>query len=368
MSHPRFTRIVDQLPATVPFVGPETLMRQRERAFKARIGANESVFGPSPKVIDAIRKAAPDVWMYADPENHDLKADLAAFHGVSTDNINIGEGIDGLLGYAARLFIEPGDAVVTSLGGYPTFNYHVNGFGGRLVEVPYRDNHEDCASLIAAAARERARIVYIANPDNPMGTWHSASVIEETIRSLPSGTLLILDEAYADTAPPGTIPEFDVTNPNVLRFRTFSKAYGMAGMRVGYVIGAPEVVSAFNKIRNHFGMARLSQVAAQVALADQAYLRMAVANIAEARDRITAIAAANGLEALASATNFVAVDCGQDGAFAKRVLEQLIARDIFVRMPGVAPLNRCIRISAGRSQELDELEAAFPAALAAATG
>lgn len=369
MPAPRFTPIVRDLPSTVPFVGPETIERQRGRPFKARIGANESVFGPSQSVIAAIAASAGDVWMYGDPENFELKAALATYHGVAPSNIAVGEGIDALLGYTVRMFVEPGDPVVSSLGGYPTFAFHVAGYGGRLVTVPYRNDREDAVALIERARTEQARIVYLANPDNPMGTWLTAAEVMDMIAAIPERTLMILDEAYADTAPPGAIPPITVSNPSLLRYRTFSKAYGMAGMRIGYVIGEAGTIAAFDKVRNHFAIARLAQVAARAALADQAYLTNVVAKIAGARDRIASVARNNGLVPLPSATNFVTVDCGRDGAFARRVLSALIARDLFVRMPGVAPLDRCIRISAGNEADLDLLAEALPAALAeAATG
>jgi histidinol-phosphate aminotransferase len=152
MIGPRFTPLVDSLPATVPFVGPETQERARGRPFVARLGANENVFGPSPKAIAAMQAAAADAWMYGDPENHDLKQALAAHHGVTAQNIVVGEGIDGLLGYLVRLTVGPGDAVVTSDGAYPTFNFHVAGFGGTLHKVPYRGDAEDPQALVARAA------------------------------------------------------------------------------------------------------------------------------------------------------------------------------------------------------------------------
>jgi len=365
---PRYTRIMAELPATVPFVGPEAQERARGRPFRARIGANESVFGPSPRTIEAMRQAAADCWMYADPENHDLKAALAKHHGVGFENIVVGEGIDALLGYTVRMLIEPGDPVVTSLGAYPTFNFHVAGFGGKLVRVPYRGDHEDPEALLDAARREDAKLVYFANPDNPMGSWWGASEVQRLIDGLPPGTVLLLDEAYSDTAPADAIPPIDVSNPQVLRLRTFSKAYGLAGLRVGYAIGEVGLIRSFDKIRNHFGVNRMAQVAALAALEDQPYLEGVVRKIAEARERIAAIARSNGLKALPSATNFVAVDCGGDGAFARRVLEELIARDVFVRMPGVAPLDRCIRISAGTESDLAILAEALPEALRAARG
>ena len=175
---PRYTPLAASLPASVPFVGPETAERQSGRPFAARLGANESVFGPSPRAIAAMEHAARDVWMYGDPENHDLRAALAAHHGVTPDHIVVGEGIDGLLGYLVRLVVEPGDAVVTSDGAYPTFNFHVAGFGGVLHKVPYAGDHEDPEALLAAAQRLRPKLVYLANPDNPMGSHHPGRVIE----------------------------------------------------------------------------------------------------------------------------------------------------------------------------------------------
>ena len=158
----------------MPFVGPEAQERARGRPFRARLGANESLFGPSPKAMAAMRAAADGNWMYADPESHELRAALADFHGVGLDNVVIGEGIDGLLGLAVKLVVEPGSAVVTSDGTYPTFNFHVAGGGGRLVRVPYRDDKQDLDALLEAARREDARILYVCNPDNPMGSFWGA--------------------------------------------------------------------------------------------------------------------------------------------------------------------------------------------------
>ncbi len=367
MAGPRYTDIVAGLPASVPFVGPETQERARGRRFRARIGANESVFGPSPKAIAAMASAAADVWMYGDPENHDLRHALAAHHGVGPENIVVGEGIDGLLGYLVRMLVVPGDHVVTSLGAYPTFNFHVAGYGGDLHSVPYRDDAEDPEALIAKAAETGAKLVYLANPDNPMGSWHPADAVRRMIEAVPDGALLVLDEAYIDLAPDGTAPQLDPTDPRVIRLRTFSKGYGMAGARVGYGVGPADLIRNFDKIRNHFGMCRISQSGALAALADQTYLEEVRKKVAAARDRIARIARQNGLVPLPSATNFVAVDCGRDGAFAKAVLDELVDLGVFVRMPFVAPQNRCIRISCGTESDLDVLADALPQALAAAT-
>ncbi|MCB1511549.1 MAG: pyridoxal phosphate-dependent aminotransferase [Hyphomicrobiaceae bacterium] len=368
MPTPRYTPIIRELPSSVPFVGPEAQERASGKRFRARIGANESVFGPSPKAVAAMQAAAADMWMYCDPDNYDLKQVVSRHHGVSADNVVIIEGIDGGLGLANRLVVSPGEAVITSDGAYPTFNFHVAASGGRLVKVPYHDDREDLGALLDAAKAANAPLLYVSNPDNPMGSWWPADEIQRMIAALPGDTLLLLDEAYVDTAPEGTAPPIDVSNPQVLRFRTFSKAYGLAGIRVGYAIGETGVIANFEKVRNHYGINRLGQVAGLAAIEDQAYLRQAVARISGARDRIGRIGQANGLQPLPSATNFVTLDCGRDAAHARAIMQALLDRGVFVRMPAVAPLNRCIRIGAGRDEDLAILEAELPVAIAQASG
>ncbi|MES2548234.1 MAG: aminotransferase class I/II-fold pyridoxal phosphate-dependent enzyme, partial [Pseudomonadota bacterium] len=287
-------------------------------------------------------------------------------HGVTPAHIAVGPGIDGLLGLICRLTLEPGTPVVTSLGAYPTFNFHVAGYGGLLTRVPYKGDHEDPDALLAAARSNGAKLIYLANPDNPMGSHHPASVIEDMVANLPDHTLLILDEAYADLAPSGTVPTIPADHPQVIRMRTFSKGYGLAGARVGYAITNPDLALAFDKVRDHFGMSRISQAGALAALRDQDWLKTVQDRTVKARDRLAAIARANGLRPLPSATNFVTIDCGRDGDHARKVLAELGSRGVFIRMPGVAPLDRCIRISLGDDQTMDILGETLPQALVAA--
>jgi histidinol-phosphate aminotransferase len=286
MNDPRLTPLVAALPATVPFVGPEAIERRRGAPFRARLGANESVFGPSPAAVEAMQRAARDVWMYADPEAHDLRAAIAAHHGVDPAHVMVGEGIDGLLGLLVRLTVTDGTPVVTSDGAYPTFNYHVAGFGGTLHRVPYRDDAEDLSALLSRAAEVGARLVYLANPDNPMGSWHTGAAIEAALDAVPDGALLLLDEAYVDLAPDGTAPTIDPADPRVIRLRTFSKGHGMAGARVGYAIGAAPLIAAFDRVRNHFGMSRMAQAGALASLGDPGWLAHVRAEVAAARTRL----------------------------------------------------------------------------------
>jgi histidinol-phosphate aminotransferase len=359
----RMNPIIEKLPSVVPFIGPETLERRTGAAIQARIGANESAFGPSPKAITAMQAAAAECWQYGDPENYDLKAAIAKAVGVAPENIACGGGIDGLLGLTVRLFIEPGDAVATSLGAYPTFNFHVAAAGGELVTTPYVNDHEDPASLLNLVKSEKAKLLYFANPDNPMGSVWSATDVQHLIGAVPETCVLLLDEAYIEFAPEGTAPDIDTTRKNLLRFRTFSKAHGLAGIRVGYVIGHADIISAFDKVRNHFGISRISQAGAIAAIQDQDWVAHVKRAVITARARIRDIARDNGLAPLPSATNFMAVDCGRDATYARAIVDGLLQHSIFIRMPGVAPLNRCIRISCGDKKSLDLLAEALPKVL-----
>lgn len=343
------TPIIAQLPATVPFVGPEALERRNGRALKVRLGANESPFGVSPIAAAAMRDAVDEVWQYNDPEAHDLKAALAGVTGVDAGQVHVGAGIDEILGDLVRILASPGDAIVTSFGSYPTFNYHVQGYGARLIEVPYVDDAVDLEHLAGAAVEHAARLVYLANPDNPMGTWRSGADIAALLDQLPDDCVLLVDEAYADFAPPeAALP--DSEDPRLVRTRTFSKAHGMAGARVGYALGHVDLVGALNRIRNQFGVNRLAQVGALASLGDGAFLTDVVHQVAEGRQDMIALADELGLRHVPSATNFVNIDMGSGDA-ARSTLQKLLERDVFVRMPGRPPGDRCIRVTVGTAQQ-----------------
>ncbi len=362
---PLFTPLARSLPATVPFAGPEMMERRMGVRFKARLGANESVFGPSLKVVEAMAAAAQGTWSYGDLEHFELRGAIAELIGVRPENITVGEGIDGLLGHLVRLTCEPGDTVVTSHGAYPTFNYHVAGHGAALDTVPYDANdREDIDALIARAQVMRPKLLYFSNPDNPTGSFHEAEAVERLIEGTPQETILILDEAYCDLAPPSALPPSNLMRPNLLRFRTLSKAYGMAGARLGYAFGKPETVAQFDKVRNHFGVSRVTQAGALAAIEDQGYLREAIAKITAAREKLARIARRHGLTPLPSATNFVAIDCGGDGDHARAVLAAILKRGVFIRMPGVAPLDRMIRVTVGPDEDLALFDQALGEALA----
>ena len=186
--------------------------------------------------------------------------------------------------------------------------------------------------------------------------------------ALPEGCLLVLDEAYADFAPAEAVPETDPEDPRLIRLRTFSKAHGMAGARIGYAIAPAETVRSFNKIRHHFGVNRVAQEGALASLGDPDFIAGVVRDVAAGRRDYARIAEGLGLAALPSATNFVALDCGTTER-AKAVLAALLERErVFIRMAGVAPLNRCIRVTVGTAEERRLFGEALERVLAALPG
>lgn len=355
---PGYNHIVRALPATVPFVGPEAIERQRGRSFQARLGANESLFGPSPLALDAMRDALQDIALYGDPENGDLRVALAAREQVTPERIIVGAGIDDLLGLFVRMLMNPGEQAVASIGAYPTFAFHVAGYGARIESVPYLEYRNDLDALAETARRVHPRIVYIANPDNPTGSSHSGGDIATLLARLPDDCALLLDEAYIEFAPESVRAGLPQDDPRLIRLRTFSKAYGMAGARIGYAI-APEVIARMaDRIRLHFGVNRVAQIGALASLRDQDHLEMVSREVARGRDEYAELAHELGLTPLLSTTNFVAMDTGSPDR-ARLVVRGLTERDIFIRAPAAPGLNQLVRVSIGDTKR----RALFAAAL-----
>ena len=301
---------------------------------------------------------------YPDPMQRELKQKIADWKRVTTEQLYLSNGSDEFISQIIMACCEPAtDHIVIVPPTFGMYKVAARTYGVAVREVPLDADFQLDAEAVLEAADDHSKIIFIPTPNNPTANSFDVQALKKIIQEFPG--LVVVDEAYIEFATDGTARSLNTDDPRVIRPRTFSKAYGMAGARVGYAIGQAELITAFNKIRNHFGMCRISQEGALAALKDQEYLAQVVSNVAEARARIDQIARENGLTTLPSATNFVAVDCGQDAAFAKAVLDELIALDVFVRMPFASPQNRCIRISAGRPEELDIFAAALPKALAA---
>lgn len=341
----RPTAAIEAIPTTTPFVGPEQLQRDLGVDRLVRLGANESAFGTSPRAVAAMARELERLWHYGDPESYELREALAAKHGAGIEQIVVGSGIDDLMGLAVRAFMPLGGLALTTHGSYPTFNYHAIGYGGRLAFAKYRDDgRPDLDALLAMCLREQPQIVYLANPDNPSGTFASREDMHAFYEALPHDTLLFLDEAYADF-----VSEDELMPPifedRLIRTRTFSKSYGMAGARIGYALTSRRNVQVFQKIRLHYGVNRNAQVGALAALEDHTFHARVVEETARARDAYYALGDELGLSTLRSFTNFVLFDLGDVGR-ATRVMNELLQRGVWIRKPGAAPLDRYIRVSA----------------------
>lgn len=343
---PQPTDVIAQIPATVPFVAPETIERQMGQTFELRLGANESLFGPSPRAVEAMAAASARGHFYGDPEALELRGAIAAREGCAIENVLLASGIDELLMLFARAYVGPGDPVATTYGSYPTFEYAITSVGGRLVHVPYRDYSVDLEALAAVPAR----LAYLANPDNPSSTWKSRSEVSAFFGSLPEDRLLLLDEAYSDFAP--ELEPFDGSLLNVVRLRTFSKAHGMAGIRIGYALAQPDLLTPLNKVRMHFGVSNVAQAGALASYLDVETVSRVVRETEAARDWLVGEMAGAGVASLASRTNFLCVDLGSREA-AEALLLKLRERRVFIRKPGLPPLDRFVRVSVGSREVME---------------
>lgn len=351
----RYSAISEALPFTVPFVAPEELERQLGRPFVLRLGANESPFGPSPLVVAAMQEALGRVQYYGDPEARDLRviASEQFCFEPTPERCVLGSGIDDLLYLACRAFVNPGDRVATTLGSYPTFALAAKCAGAEVTTVPYRDRKPDLGGLLEAA--HGARIVYLANPDNPSGWFHSGELIEDFAANLPEETVLLLDCAYQEFADAENLPIFDPLTDNVVQLGTLSKIYGLAGLRFGWAVSSQATIQAMSKLRVQFGVNSVAQAAARAAFDDQGWVLDVREQTSLGREILSKMAKERGFEPLPSWTNFVTVDCGSVER-ATREMERLLANGVFVRKPGAAPLNSCIRITIGTEEQLALLD------------
>ena len=345
-----------------PFVAPEELARRVGRSELLRLGANESAFGPSPRAIAAMRDAVNLTSWYGDPESLQLRAALAERHRCAVDEIVVASGIDDLMGLIVRAFCAPGEACVATRGTYPTLFYHLNAYGGRAeFAAPDPLGGLVPENIVDAVRRSGAKLVYVANPDNPSGGFVERATLAALREALPDDVLLFLDEAYADFVPRDRLPP-DVIDPRTIRTRTFSKAYGMAGARIGYALASAEVIATLQKLRLHFGVNRTAQIGALAALDDEAFLRGVVAEVARGRDEYHALAAQHGLRSLPSATNFVCIQIGTR-VQAEAMVEALLALGVFVRKPWAPPIDGYVRATVGTVAERTAFAQAFAEAL-----
>lgn len=333
-----------------PFPSLEMVERATGRKVRQRLSTNENEFGVAPGVLRAITAAAATAHRYPDCDHFALRQRLGDTVGVDPAAIRIGSGIDGLIGHICRTFLGPGRAAVASDSTYPTFGY----FAGAAVRLARcAGGRLDPAALVrlATGAPDEAAVVYLAEPDNPTGAQLGRDAILELADALPERTLLVLDGAYAEYQDPRrAVRPADVLDRRMLWLRTFSKAYGLAGMRVGYAIGRADLLAALDATAEHYVVGRLAEAAAVAALGEQAHLAAVLEQTAAGIAHYTAELTALGFAVLPSATNFVTFRC-PDPPAAERLADALADRGIFVRRVSAPALTDCIRVTVGPPEQ-----------------
>jgi histidinol-phosphate aminotransferase len=324
------------------------------------LGSNENTYGPSPRVREVILDSLHVLHRYPDPLGADLKKAIAAKHGLSVENILLGNGSHELLMMVAQVFSGPGCQVIASQYGFAVYALAAQAAGAELVitnalsaEAEQSRGHDLQAFL--SAINQTTRLLYLANPNNPTGTWFTSTMFAEFMRQVPSHVLVVIDEAYVEFVTDTKLHSaFALLNkyPNLIVARTFSKAYGLAGLRVGYLAAHRECVAIMERVRESFNVNLLGMAASQAALDDEAHLAWVIEKNAEERDWLCAQLQQLGLKCGPSQTNFILVDFGKDSADieARCVSSALILRP----MRGYG-LPNCLRITVGNRDENRQL-------------
>jgi histidinol-phosphate aminotransferase len=313
-----------------------------------KLSSNESATGPSPKAVAAYAEAAGTLALYPDGSSVALKDAIAARHGIDPAGVLCGNGSDELLGLIAQTFLSPGDEGLYSQYGFLSYPIAIRSAGGVPVVAPERHLTADVDALLARIS-DKTRVVYLANPNNPTGSKLPRSELVRLHKGLPPQALLVLDAAYAeyvadaDYEPGLALVE---AHENVVMTRTFSKAYGLAGVRLGWMYAKPYVIDAINRIRGPFNVNAAAQAAGVAALEDAAHLAKAVAHNARWLPWLTERIAALGLDVAPSSGNFVLIRF-RDAAQAARADAALTADGFVLRGMGGYGLPDCLRLSVG---------------------
>ena len=328
------------------------------------LNLNENPFGPSPLALEVLRRVSTNVHRYPEIQASELHREIAKFHGVEPQQMLVTAGATELLCMIARALLAPGLNAITSAKSFIVYKLATQVTEGRLIEVPARNEGYDLKA-ISKAIDANTRIVFIANPNNPTGTLVPADEMDGFVERLPAHALLVLDEAYGDFAEHfakqrkivySRALEYVAQGRNVIVLKTFSKAHGLAGLRVGYGIGPAKLISLFTPLRTIFSVSSVGQAATAAALHDSEHVSRAVENNAEQAEVITAGLEKLGLTIPQTWANFVYCELGQDAtAFSDRLREY----GIVVQPLGLWGAPTAIRVSLGTSEQNEKFLAAM---------
>jgi len=360
---------VDNVRSLSPYVPGkpiEELQRELGLTDIIKLASNENPYGASPRALAAMQGAIADTWLYPDGSGHALKQKLAAKLALDAAQITLGNGSNDLLVMLAEAFLAPGLEAIYSQYAFAVYPICVQATGARGVVTPANPpgsamplGHD--LDAMARAITPRTRIVFIANPNNPTGTWVPAPELKRFIASVPAHVLVALDEAYFEYT-----GGLDLQNgvewlrefPNLVVFRTFSKAYGLAGVRVGYALSHTSVADILNRVRQAFNVSVVGLAGAAAALEDPGHVATAVRIAVTERARVAALLAQRGTPVLPSAGNFLLIHAGAD---AKARSDALLRRGVIVRPLGNYGLTEHLRITLGTPEQNDRFLKAWEA-------
>lgn len=330
-----------------------------EESAIVKLASNENPLGPSPKGLAAAQASLKEIALYPDGAGFSLKAKLCNKLGLRQENIVLGNGSNDVLDMAARAFLGPGASAVYAQHAFAVYPIATQTVGAKGIEVPASHYGHDLAAM-RSAMREDSRVAWIANPNNPTGTFLPWKEIEAFVQSVPSNVLVVLDEAYGEYLPPedrcDTVAWLS-RYPNLLIVRTFSKAYGLAGLRVGYGLGHPDVIDLLNRVRHPFNVNLTAQAAAEAAFDDQAFLGQSYEVNAAGMKQLVEGLTRMGIAHVPSKGNFLLVKVGE----AARINAELLKRGVIVRPVANYGLPEFLRVSVGLEAQnnrfLDALKA-----------
>jgi histidinol-phosphate aminotransferase len=336
--------------------GLDLVALRRSHPALIELGSNENSFGPSARAREAVLATIHQLHRYPDPLGGDLKRALAARHGLGVDRLMLGNGSHELLMMLAQVFTGPGRDVVASQYGFAVYALAAQAAGAALCTAPALAVGDDQPrghdlAAIRRLMSWRTRIVFLANPNNPTGTWFSTDELARFLSDVPAGTLVVVDEAYleyaTDPALRSALALLDA-HPNLVVTRTFSKAYGLAGLRVGYLCGHPDLVAVMERVRESFNVNLPGLAACEAALGDDDHLAWVRARNAEERDWLASQLAARGIAVPPSQTNFLLADFGRD---AVPIEAGLVAGGVVPRPMAGYGLPTCLRLTVGNRDE-----------------
>ncbi len=333
-----------------PGMPMEELNRRYGITDSIKLASNENPLGPSPCALDAIRERAHEIAFYPDGNGWRLKQALAETHGVSTEQITLGNGSNEVLELASRAFVRPDDAGIISRHAFIVYYLALVCAQARICVADAVDYGHDLDAM-ADLVDERTRIIFVANPNNPTGTWSKADALSEFLDRVPEHVIVVIDEAYAEYVEEPDYPnciQWLKRHSNLIVTRTFSKIYALAGLRVGYAVSSPAIADLLNRVRAPFNVNSLGLVAATASLSDDGHVRRSRQLNSEQLRRLKGEFAAMGYDSIESVGNFLTVDMAAEASDA---YEALLHRGVIVRPLAGYQLPNHLRVTVGTAEQ-----------------